>query len=362
MSDAKPAKALITFSVRMDMVNRIAKVSGQLEGSYTTNMILIKARAVEKELYDGSSCLNDYEEKGTAHIDSLSGQAIKNKVAQVFRLEEVADPDLPKKRLGPYGEATYHRSGVSSTVYKAFNSDGRAIALKVSNPNQMTAPHDCRREARVLRKAVSKHVVPLMNDFVLPNGDFILVMPFLPTDLATVLRGSSPGTPKFTDVQICSFLSDLLSGLAYLHALGIIHRDVKPSNLLIQGMAGPAYLADFGIAWMPDDQGCEPAGNLITDVGTTCYRPPELLFGHKQYGCTLDLWSAGCVVAEVLHPKHQSLFDSGPLGSDLALIKSIFETLGTPNEEMWPVRSLWLGSRHTKGRNRKQQVFQTGER
>ena len=333
MSRTKPAKDSITFSVRMDMVNRIAKVLGQLESSNS------KARAVEKELYDGSSCPNGYEEKGVAHINSLSGQAMKDGVAQVFRLEGVSDPDLPKKRLGPYGEATYHRSGISSIVYKAFNSNDCPIALKVSNPSQATAPHDCRREARVLRKAASEQVVPLMNDFVLPNGDFVLVMPFLPTDLASVLRGSSQGTLKVADVQMYSFLRDLLSGLAHLHSLGIIHRDVKPSNLLIQGLTGPAYIADFGIAWMPDDQGCEPPGNLITDVGTTCYRPPELLFGHRKYGCTLDMWSAGCVVAEVLHPKHQALFDSGPLGSDLALIKSIFETLGTPNEKIWPVCS-----------------------
>lgn len=75
----------------------------------------------------------------------------------------------------------------------------------------------------------------------------------------------------------------------------------------------------------------------ITDVGTAAYRPPELLFGHKAYGCALDLWAAGCVVAEVVAGNpYPSLFDSGPLGSDLALIQSIFKTLGTPTDESWP--------------------------
>lgn len=73
-------------------------------------------------------------------------------------------------------------------------------------------------------------------------------------------------------------------------------------------------------------------------MGTTCYRAPELLFGDKEYGAALDLWAAGCVVAEVVARKpHKSLFDSGELGSDLSLLASIFKTLGTPDEEVWPV-------------------------
>ena len=81
-------------------------------------------------------------------------------------------------------------------------------------------------------------------------------------------------------------------------------------------------------------------------MGTTCYRPPELLFGQRKYGCAVDLWAAGCVVAEIVHAISPSmggrktdwaLFDAGELGSELALVKSIFETLGTPDAETWPV-------------------------
>lgn len=114
---------------------------------------------------------------------------------------------------------------------------------------------------------------------------------------------------------------------------------------------GPAFLADFGIAWSPDDQASEPFDQKITDVGTTCYRPPELLFGHKAYGPEIDLWAAGCVVAECVRgglggieepsvkvgEAEWTLFDAGELGSELALVKSIFETLGTPGDETWPV-------------------------
>lgn len=81
----------------------------------------------------------------------------------------------------------------------------------------------------------------------------------------------------------------------------------------------------------------EPASRKITDVGTTCYRPPELLFGHTSYGYALDMWAAGCVTAEVFLRNSETLFKSGEVGSDLALIFSIFNTLGTPTLNSWPV-------------------------
>ncbi len=75
----------------------------------------------------------------------------------------------------------------------------------------------------------------------------------------------------------------------------------------------------------------------ILDVGTTSYRPPELLFGKTNYNISLDLWAAGCVVAESIRLDNKTLFSSGELGSELALIQSIFSTLGTPNIDTWPV-------------------------
>ncbi|QIW99634.1 hypothetical protein AMS68_005152 [Peltaster fructicola] len=128
-------------------------------------------------------------------------------------------------------------------------------------------------------------------------------------------------------------LRDLFSALAFVHAQGIIHRDVKPSNILLASPSGPAYLADFGIAWSKSDRGSEAADAKILEVGTTCYRPPELLFGYQKYNSALDMWAAGCVAAQVLCLGRETLFDAGELGSELALIKSIFETLGTPDED-----------------------------
>ena len=120
-----------------------------------------------------------------------------------------------------------------------------------------------------------------------------------------------------------------------------MHRDVKPSNILLAAISGPAYLADFGIAWRDGDRDSEKPDEKITDVGTSCYRAPELLFGWSGYGEGVDLWAAGCVVAEV-EREGRELWDAGEGGSELALLQSVFEGLGTPNEERWPVSAMHL--------------------
>lgn len=235
-------------------------------------------------------------------------------------------------QIGSYTNATYHRNGLFSTVYKATGNNNQLVALKLTTPSQMTAPHDSVREARILAKASSTHVIPLLSTFRQAGGHFILVFPFVPCDLEQLLHQHA-----LTPAQTCAHLHDLFTALCQIHSLGIIHRDIKPSNILLASPSGPAYLADFGIAWMPGDEGSEPVHSKIADVGTTSYRPPELLFGHAAYDESLDMWAAGCVVAEAVTPKDSSLFDSGPLGSELALIQSIFKTIGTPTSSTWPV-------------------------
>jgi serine/threonine protein kinase len=196
----------------------------------------------------------------------------------------------------------------------------------------MEPPHDSQREAKILAMAASERVIPLIETFRENGSHFVLVFPFVRYDFSDLLRDK-----KLSKSQIKSCLKDLFVGLADVHSKGIIHRDVKPSNILLKSLDGPAYLSDFGIAWAPEVPGSESADAKITDVGTTCYRPPELLFGNQKYGCSLDLWAAGCTVAEALDPSHETLFDSGELGSDLALIQSVFKKLGTPNLDVWPV-------------------------
>ncbi|KAL9875152.1 cyclin-dependent kinase 5 homolog isoform X2 [Glossina fuscipes] len=130
------------------------------------------------------------------------------------------------------------------------------------------------------------------------------------------------------DMAVCrSFMLQLLKGLAFCHSHNVLHRDLKPQNLLIN-KNGELKLADFGLARAFGI----PVKCYSAEVVTLWYRPPDVLFGAKLYTTSIDMWSAGCIFAE--------LADAGrPLfpGSDvLDQLMKIFRVLGTPTEESWP--------------------------
>ena len=206
------------------------------------------------------------------------------------------------------------------------------MALKVTE--RADPPHDSRREVQLLTAAAHRHVLPLLGTLIDRESRFVLVFPFFRYDLAHVLRHQ-----VLTERQSRSVLSDLMSALSHIHSLGIIHRDIKPSNILMHDINGPAVLADFGISWKEGVASSEGPSEKILDIGSTCYRPPELLFGNRSYNESVDIWAAGCVAAQTTSLGQRTLFDSGDLGSDLSLVKSIFETLGTPDLTTWPVRT-----------------------
>lgn len=273
-------------------------------------------------------------------LENFSAATTFEKISSTKNLSNISSEgsSAQEQQIGPYAHATFHADGAFSTVYKAYSDVNPAqfLALKVTSPSKSNEPHNPLREARILQRAVHPSVISLFSASPDQSGHFILAFPFLPLDLETWIREKN-SRPEVLSPFASRILYDLFSALAHIHSLGIIHRDVKPANILLASYEGPAYLADFGIAWMPGDAASEPADKKITDVGTTCYRPPELLFGHTSYGCTLDMWAAGCVTAEVYLRHSETLFKSGELGSDLALIFSIFSTLGTPTLKIWPV-------------------------
>lgn len=124
-----------------------------------------------------------------------------------------------------------------------------------------------------------------------------------------------------------SFFYQLLRGLAFCHSHNVLHRDLKPQNLLINE-SGELKLADFGLARAFGI----PVRCYSAEVVTLWYRPPDVLFGAKLYTTSIDMWSAGCIFAELANAG-RPLFPGSDVDDQL---KRIFKLLGTPTEETWP--------------------------
>ena len=211
--------------------------------------------------------------------------------------------------------------------------------LKVVAVSSQIAPHDIHKEAELFRRihAKSPNVIPFLGAEQLAGGLFAIRLEYMPYDLSSLAEQN-----VLSPEQKRKLLGNMFEALVEIHDEGIIHRDIKPSNILLSDPDGPAYLADFGISWHIDVNTEEAADAKILDVGTGCYRAPEVLFGCHEYTNKFDMWAAGCTMAEVLRGSGKTLFDAGPisredfLGSDLRLINSMFQTRGTPTDETWP--------------------------
>lgn len=209
------------------------------------------------------------------------------------------------------------------------------VALKVIVETSVNKePHNPIREAKILR-LLKKPCIPLLETFRDQEQQFVLAFPFMPMNLQTLLeQGHIPRS------RIQKYFTDIFSALNHIHEHGIIHRDVKPSAILLESVDGPAYLSDFGSSWHPELSAyTEPAHDKILDIGTGSYRSPEALFGNKSYGTPVDMWGAGAMLAECCRDPPRQLFESRAAhedGNQLGLILSIFKTIGSPTRESWP--------------------------
>ncbi|NXO42367.1 CDK5 kinase, partial [Locustella ochotensis] len=148
-----------------------------------------------------------------------------------------------------------------------------------------------------------------------------------------------------------SFMYQLLKGLAFCHSRNVLHRDLKPQNLLIN-RNGELKLADFGLARAFGI----PVRCYSAEVVTLWYRPPDVLFGAKLYSTSIDMWSAGCIFAELANAG-RPLFPGNDVDDQLKRIfrypwewgpqngqcwvppwwpLTVPTLLGTPTEEQWP--------------------------
>ncbi|KAF9567317.1 Pkinase-domain-containing protein [Agrocybe pediades] len=224
------------------------------------------------------------------------------------------------KIMTQVGEGTFGK------VYKAQNTmTGTYVALKRirMETERDGFPVTAMREIKLLQSLRHSNVVRLY-EMMVSNGSVYMVFEYMDHDLTGVL---SQTQFNFLDEHLKSLCHQMLAGLAYLHHKGVIHRDIKGSNILINNR-GELKLADFGLARFYQKR---RRADYTNRVITLWYRPPELLFGATIYGPEVDMWSAGCIMLE--------LFTKKPIfqGADeIHQLEVIFKILGTPTAEHWP--------------------------
>jgi len=224
------------------------------------------------------------------------------------------------RRLEKVGEGTY------GVVYKAKDiNTGDTLALKKIrlDAEDEGIPSTAIREISLLKQLQHPNIVRLY-DVILTDQKLTLVFEFLDQDLKKYLdshgdRGLDAPTTK-------SFLWQLLQGICHCHENRVLHRDLKPQNLLINS-DGELKLADFGLA---RSFGI-PVRSYTHEVVTLWYRSPEVLLGSRHYSTPIDLWSVGCIFAEI--SSGRPLF---PGKNDKDQLLKIFQILGTPTEKEWP--------------------------
>ncbi|KND04734.1 CMGC/CDK/CDK5 protein kinase [Spizellomyces punctatus DAOM BR117] len=223
------------------------------------------------------------------------------------------------QKIEKLGEGTY------GIVYKAQNKDtGDIVALKrirLDNEEE-GVPCTAIREISLLKELKHSNIVRLY-DVIHTEKKLTLVFEYLDSDLKKFLDayGGDIDVPTLKHL-----LYQLLKGIAFCHEHRVLHRDLKPQNLLINKKL-ELKLADFGLARAFGI----PVRSYSHEVVTLWYRAPDVLMGSRQYSTSIDLWSAGCIMAEMASGR--PLFPGSSIKDQLL---RIFKLLGTPDEKSWP--------------------------
>ncbi|KAJ5265222.1 uncharacterized protein N7525_007426 [Penicillium rubens] len=206
---------------------------------------------------------------------------------------------LGTKVMGTAFETTDRYSGLevqgcgsAGTICSAHDSiaNSKVAIKKISRPFGSTAlaKRTC-REVHLLRNLRHDNLINMTDIFISPSEDLYIVTDCMMTDLHHLLRASS----KPLECQFIQFFTyQMLRGLKYIHSAGVIHRDLKPSNILINDNCD-LKICDFGLAREQDAQ-------MTGYVATRYYRAPEIMLTWQNYNYAVDMWSVGCILAEMI--------------------------------------------------------------
>ncbi|AOW04394.1 kinase-like domain-containing protein [Yarrowia lipolytica] len=183
------------------------------------------------------------------------------------------------------------------------------------------------RELEIMRQVSHPNIVEL-KAFFHSNAEkddvyLNLVLEYVPETVYRALRHFSKARLSMPNIEVKLYTYQLFRSLAYIHSLGICHRDIKPQNLLLDPATGILKLCDFGSAKI-----LVPGEPNVSYICSRYYRAPELIFGAQNYTTKIDVWSGGCVMAELM--LGQPLF---PGESGIDQLVEIIKVLGTPSRE-----------------------------
>ena len=225
------------------------------------------------------------------------------------------------ERLNKIDEGTY------GVVYRAKDKKtGEIVALKKVKMEKEREgfPLTSLREINILLSFHHPSIVDVKEVVVGSSLDSIfMVMEYMEHDLKALMETMKQ---RFSQSEVKCLMLQLLEGVKYLHDNWVLHRDLKTSNLLLNNR-GELKICDFGLARQYGSP-LKPYTHLVV---TLWYRAPELLLGAKQYSTAIDMWSLGCIMAELL--MKAPLFNGK---TEFDQLDKIFRILGTPNESIWP--------------------------
>lgn len=233
------------------------------------------------------------------------------------------------RSVDEYQRLNFISQGTYGYVFRAkCLQTGQIYALKQvkigPEANKVGFPLTALRETNILLALNHPNIMKVKEMVVGSSIDKIfMVMEYSDNDLKYCLEQSKL---PFSVSEVKQLMYQLLGAVAYMHQHWYIHRDLKTSNLLYSNQ-GKLTVCDFGMARKYGS----PIAAYTKEVVTLWYRPPELLLGSQTYSTPLDVWSVGCIFAEMLLVK--PLF---PGEGEVDQISKIFRLLGAPSEERWP--------------------------
>ncbi|KTW25921.1 hypothetical protein T552_03195 [Pneumocystis carinii B80] len=217
--------------------------------------------------------------------------------------------------------------GSYGIVYRAKNNEtGEIVALKKLKLDQEKNgfPITSLREIRSLFALEHPNIVNIREIVVGDSlAEIYIVMDFVDHDLKSLMEDM---TQNFLQSEVKTLMQQLLSATAHMHDKWILHRDLKTSNLLMTNR-GMIKIADFGLSRYHGN----PIPPMTQLIVTLWYRSPEILLGAHEYGTAVDMWSIGCIFAELLtrEPLIRGI-------GEIDQLSKIFDLIGVPTEETWP--------------------------